>query len=60
VLLEELAIRRLLVDVALDDVETLLCQKTSGVAASGSSGLGVEDWLGHPDILIAGSPVIGA
>jgi hypothetical protein len=47
VLLEELARRRRLVDVALLDVDPALGQVTPGVLAGGSGGLAVEDGLGH-------------
>jgi hypothetical protein len=52
VLLEELARRRLLVDVDLVDVDLLLVQKTSGVFAGRSSGLGVERRLRHVDTIM--------
>jgi hypothetical protein len=51
VLLEERAVGRRLVDVALFDFDSVLVQKTSGVAACSSGGLPVEDGLGHPDIV---------
>jgi hypothetical protein len=47
VLLEELAGRRGLVDVALLDGDPFLRQETPGVAAGGSGGLAVEDGFGH-------------
>jgi len=53
VLLEELARRRLLVDVDLVDVDLLLVQKTSGVLAGRSRGLGIERRLGHGSTIIA-------
>jgi hypothetical protein len=46
-------VRRFLVDVALDDVDALFGQKTSGVAAGRSSRLPVEDRLRHVPILAA-------
>ena len=55
VLLEEGAIRRVFVDVALLDVDSLLLQKTSGVAAGGSRGLPIEDRLRHEQI-VPGEP----
>jgi hypothetical protein len=51
VALQERTIRRFLVDVTLDDFDSLRIQKTSGVTAGRSSGLPVEDWLGHRSIL---------
>ena len=50
VLLEERAVGRLAVDVALLDVNLVLVQKTSGIAARRSGGLPVEDGL-HGSIL---------
>jgi 7-cyano-7-deazaguanine synthase len=47
VVLEELARGRLAIDVALLDLDPLLLQKTSGVAAGGSGRLPVEGRLGH-------------
>jgi hypothetical protein len=47
VLLEELARRGIAIDVTFVDVDALLLQKTSGVAAGGSGGLPVKDRLGH-------------
>jgi hypothetical protein len=55
VFLEEGAIRRILVDVTLLDVDSLLLQKTSGVAAGGSRGLPIEDRLRHGQI-VSGEP----
>jgi 7-carboxy-7-deazaguanine synthase len=49
--LQEGPVRRVLVDVALFDVDALLLQKTSGVAAGRSSGLPEEGGLGHELIL---------
>ena len=47
VLLEEGPIRRILVDVTLVDVYSLLVQKTSGVAAGRSRGFPEKGRLGH-------------
>ena len=47
VLLEERPVGRVLVDVAFLDVDLLLLQKTSGVAASRSRGFEIEQGLGH-------------
>ena len=55
VFLEEGAIWRTLVDVALLDLDSLLLQKTSGVAAGGSRGLPIEDRLRHEQI-VSGEP----
>jgi hypothetical protein len=52
---EKGAIRWRLVDVTLLDVDAKLLQKTSGVAASGSRGLPVEDGLRHTAI-VSGEP----
>jgi hypothetical protein len=49
--LQERTIRRFLVDVPLDEFDSLRIQKTSGVTAGRSSGLPVEDWFGHRSIL---------
>src|SRR4029079_18028515 len=51
VLFEEGAIRRVLVDVDLRDVEPLLVQETPGVLAGGSGRFGIERRLGHGRIL---------
>jgi 7-carboxy-7-deazaguanine synthase len=51
VLLEKGAVRRVAVDVAFLDVDSLLLQKTSGVAAGRSRGFPEEDRLGHGVIL---------
>lgn len=58
VLLEERAVGGSLVDVPLIDLDTMLLQKTSGVAACRSRGLPVKDRLGHRVILV-GSRVSG-
>jgi hypothetical protein len=55
VLLEERAIRRVPVDVALFDVDLLLLQKTSGVTAGGSRRLPVERRFRHGNILSGGT-----
>ena len=55
VLLEELARRRLLVDVDLVDVDLVLVQKTSGVLAGRSSGLRIEGRFRHGSTIIARS-----
>ena len=47
VLLEERAIRRCAIDVTFLDVNRVLFQKTSGVAARRSGGLPVEERLRH-------------
>ena len=47
VLLQEGPVGRLLVDVDLRDLNAVRVQKTSGVLAGRSSGLGIEDRLGH-------------
>ena len=47
VLLEERAVGRFLVDVDLIDLNPVRVQKTSGILAGRSSGLGVESRLGH-------------
>jgi hypothetical protein len=47
VLLEERPVGRGLVDVAFLDVDLLLLQKTSGVAAGRSRGFEIEHGLGH-------------
>jgi hypothetical protein len=60
VFLEKRPIRRIPVDVTLLDVDPLLCQKTSGVSAGRSSGLQVEDWLGHGGIVRLGRGTIEA
>jgi hypothetical protein len=52
VLLEKGAVRRMAVDVAFLDVDSLLLQKTSGVAAGRSRGFPEEDRLGHGVILL--------
>ena len=57
VFFEKGPVRRFLVDVALDDVDALFGQKTSGVAAGRSSRLPVEDRLRHVPILAA-PPVV--
>jgi hypothetical protein len=51
VLLEELARRRVAVDVDLLDIDPLLGQKTSGVLAGGSGRFRVEDRFGHAPLL---------
>ena len=51
VLLEEGAIRRVPVDVSRLDVNLVLLQKTSGVAACRSRRLQIEEGLGHARIL---------
>jgi hypothetical protein len=51
VLLEERTVRRGLVDVDLLDVDLALIQETPGVLARGSGGFGVENRLGHPEIV---------
>jgi 7-carboxy-7-deazaguanine synthase len=51
VLLEERPVGRLFVDLLLVDVDPLLLQKTSGVAAGRSGGLQVKGGLGHTLIL---------
>jgi hypothetical protein len=51
VLLEEGAIRRIAVDVAFFDLDMVLLQKTSGVAARRSRGLQIEERLWHARIL---------
>ena len=51
VLLEERAVRRILVDVAFFDVDVVLFQITSGVAAGRSGGFPVEGWFRHVAIL---------
>ena len=52
VLLEELARRRLLVDVDLVDLDALRIQKTSGILAGRSGRFGVERRLRHRDKII--------
>src|SRR5207247_2023035 len=52
VLLEKLARRRFLVDVELADVDACRVQKTSGIFAGGSGGLGVERRFRHPHRII--------
>jgi hypothetical protein len=47
VFFEKGAIRRITIDVVLLDVDLVLLQKTSGVAARRSGGLPVEEWLRH-------------
>jgi hypothetical protein len=47
VLLEELTRRGIAVDVDFLDVDPFFGQKTSGVLASGSGRLGIEDRFGH-------------
>jgi hypothetical protein len=47
VFFEKGAVGRVLVDVTRLDVDPVLLQKTSGVAAGRSSGLPIEDRLGH-------------
>jgi len=59
VFLEKSARRRILVDVVFFDVDVVLLQKTSGVAARGSGWFPVEEWPGHPRILPASPPVSG-
>jgi hypothetical protein len=59
VFLEKSAGRRILVDVVFFDVDLVLLQKTSGVAARGSGWFPVEDWPGHPRILPASPPASG-
>jgi hypothetical protein len=51
VALEERPVRRVPVDVAFFDVDSLLLQITSGVAAGRSGGFPVEDGLEHVSIL---------
>jgi len=51
VLLEKGAVRRVLVDVAFVDVNPVLIQKTSGVAACSSGRLPVEGGLEHGRIV---------
>ena len=53
--LEKRAVRRVLVDVTLVDVDPLLLQKTSGVSAGCSRGFPVEGRFGHGDILGCGT-----
>src|SRR5918996_1202461 len=48
---EERSIRRLLVDVAFNDVDAVLSQKTSGVPACRSRRLPEKGRLGHPTIV---------
>src|SRR5688572_9231027 len=48
VLFEKCAVGRILVDVPLLDVDPLLLQKTSGVAAGRSRGFPVEGWRHRP------------
>jgi hypothetical protein len=48
---EELAIRRLLVDIPFGNLDLSLVQKTSGVAAGSSSGLPEERRFGHGGIV---------
>jgi hypothetical protein len=48
---EKRTIRRILVDVALLDVDLLLLQKTSGVTAGRSSRFPVKRWFRHRGIL---------
>jgi hypothetical protein len=52
VLFEKRAVRRFAGDVALLDVDVMLLQKTSGVAARRSGGLPVEERLRH-DLILA-------
>ena len=52
VLLEELARRRLTVDVELADLEARFVQKTSGILTGGSRGLPVEGRFGHHSRII--------
>jgi hypothetical protein len=51
VLLQEPPIRRVPVDIAFIDVNPVLLQKTSGVAAGRSRGLPVEKGFGHKEIV---------
>jgi len=51
VLFEKRPIGRLLVDVLLVDLDTVLIQKTSGVAAGRSGGFQVKRGLRHREIL---------
>jgi hypothetical protein len=55
VLLEERPIGRRLVDVTLFDLYLVLLQKTSGVAASGSGRLPIEDPFSHDDYCTQGA-----
>jgi 7-carboxy-7-deazaguanine synthase len=57
--LEEGTIRRILVDVPFLDLDPLLLQKTSGVAAGGSGGFPEEGWL-HKPILSSTFTIEGA
>jgi hypothetical protein len=59
VFLEKSARRRIPVDVVFFDVDVVLLQKTSGVAARGSGWFPVEEWPGHPRILPASAPASG-
>ena len=56
VLLEELARRRLLVDVDLVDLDALRIQKTSGILAGRSGGFRIEGRYRHGDKIIEKSP----
>jgi hypothetical protein len=58
VLLEEGPIRRISVDVAFLDLDMVLLQKTSGVAACRSRGLQIEEGLWHAHILRGGRGTI--
>jgi hypothetical protein len=51
---QELAIRRIAIDVSLVDVDPALIQKTSGCAARRSRGFPVEGWLRHIGIVDRG------
>jgi hypothetical protein len=54
VLLEERAVWRVPIDVALLDLYVMLLQKTSGVAAGRSRGLPEECGLRHTGIVLIG------